>query len=88
MSNQSQLMSFNIEKWSANSAGLNSVAEWQTWSTNLDWSQDGSTEFKAIPPMMRRRMSQQSKLAVQTALTLLKDTSIDYLVFASRHGGS
>ena len=86
MSNQSQLMSFNIEKWSANSAGLNSVAEWQTWSTNLDWSQDGSTEFKAIPPMMRRRMSLQSKLAVQTALTLLKDTSVDFLVFASRHG--
>ncbi|PML49815.1 3-oxoacyl-ACP synthase [Vibrio lentus] len=79
-------MSFNIEKWAANSAGLNSNAEWQTWSKNLDWPQDGSTEFKAIPPMMRRRMSQQSKLAVQTALTLLKDTSIDYLVFASRHG--
>ncbi|PMM67019.1 3-oxoacyl-ACP synthase [Vibrio lentus] len=79
-------MSFNIEKWSANSAGLNSDAEWQTWSKNLDWPQDGSTEFKAIPPMMRRRMSLQSKLAVQTALTLLKDTSIDYLVFASRHG--
>ena len=86
MSNQSQLMSFNIEKWSANSAGLNSDAEWQAWSTNLDWPQDGSTEFKAIPPMMRRRMSLQSKLAVQTALTLLKDNSIDYLVFASRHG--
>ncbi|WP_261885394.1 beta-ketoacyl synthase chain length factor [Vibrio pomeroyi] len=86
MSNQSQLMSFNIEKWSANSAGLNSDAEWQAWSTHLDWPQDGSTEFKAIPPMMRRRMSLQSKLAVQTALTLLKNTSIDYLVFASRHG--
>lgn len=86
MSNQSQLMSFNIEKWSANSAGLNSDAEWQAWSTNLDWPQDGSTELKAIPPMMRRRMSLQSKLAVQTALTLLKDNSIDYLVFASRHG--
>ncbi|UPR46820.1 beta-ketoacyl synthase chain length factor [Vibrio cyclitrophicus] len=86
MSNQSQLMSFNIEKWSANSAGLNSDAEWQAWSNHLDWPQDGSTEFKAIPPMMRRRMSLQSKLAVQTALTLLKDTSIDYLVFASRHG--
>ena len=86
MSNQSQLMSFNIEKWSANSASLNSDAEWQAWSTNLDWPKDGSTEFKAIPPMMRRRMSLQSKLAVQTALTLLKDNSIDYLVFASRHG--
>ncbi|MCG9600526.1 beta-ketoacyl synthase chain length factor [Vibrio sp. Isolate31] len=86
MSNQSQLMSFNIEKWSANSVGLNSDAEWQAWSANLDWPQDGSTEFKAIPPMMRRRMSLQSKLAVQTALTLLKDNSLDYLVFASRHG--
>ncbi|NOI93052.1 beta-ketoacyl synthase chain length factor [Vibrio splendidus] len=79
-------MSFNIEKWSANAAGLNSDAEWQTWSTNLAWPDNGTTEFKAIPPMMRRRMSVQSKLAVQTALTLLKDTSIDYLVFASRHG--
>ena len=79
-------MSFNIEKWSANATGLNSDAEWQTWSTNLAWPDNGTTEFKAIPPMMRRRMSVQSKLAVQTALTLLKDTSVDFLVFASRHG--
>ncbi|WP_171373021.1 MULTISPECIES: beta-ketoacyl synthase chain length factor [Vibrio] len=86
MSNQAQLMSFNIEKWSANSAGLNSIVEWKAWSSNLDWPKNGSTEFKAIPPMMRRRMSVQSKLAVQTALTLLKDTATDYLVFASRHG--
>ncbi len=33
--------------------------------------------------MVRRRMSLQSKLAVQTALTLLKDNSIDYLVCQS-----
>ena len=75
MSNQSKLMSFNIEKWSANAAGLNSDAEWQTWSANLAWPDNGTAEFKAIPPMMRRRMSVQSKLAVQTALVLLKDTS-------------
>ncbi|MEZ9566728.1 beta-ketoacyl synthase chain length factor [Vibrio artabrorum] len=86
MSNQSQLMSFNIEKWTANSAGLNSDVDWKRWSANLAWPDNGTTEFKAIPPMMRRRMSVLSKLAVQTALTLLKDTSIDYLVFASRHG--
>lgn len=86
MSNQSHLMSFNIEKWCANSPGLATQSDWKAWSTTTHWPEDGSSQFKAIPPMMRRRMSLQSKLAVQTALTLLEDNDIDFLVFASRHG--
>ena len=86
MSNQSHLMSFNIEKWCANSPGLMTQSDWQTWSKTTQWPEDTTTNFKAIPPMMRRRMSLQSKLAVQTALTLLEDNDIHFLVFASRHG--
>ncbi|MFA0567744.1 beta-ketoacyl synthase chain length factor [Vibrio gallaecicus] len=113
MSNPSKIMSFNIEKWAAHAPGLNTKEEWQCWATNInslcnDENSSNSdesnqsksiTEFKAIPAMMRRRMSVQSKLAVQTALSLLQaqpstDTDdnssntngIDYLIFASRHG--
>lgn len=86
MSNQYHLMSFNIEKWCANSPGLATQPDWEAWSTTTQWPEDGTSQFKAIPPMMRRRMSLQSKLAVQTALTLLADDDIDFLVFASRHG--
>ena len=39
-----------------------------------------------IKPMMRRRMSSLSKLAVQTALQLSDQEPIDYIVFSSRHG--
>ncbi|MGB1321090.1 MAG: beta-ketoacyl synthase chain length factor [Vibrio gallaecicus] len=113
MSNPSKIISFNIEKWAAHAPGLNTKEEWQCWATDINSSCNGEnssnsdesnqsksvTEFKAIPAMMRRRMSVQSKLAVQTALSLLQtppsmhddnnysDTAgIDYLIFASRHG--
>ena len=52
----------------------------------MQWPEETTTDFKTIPPMMRRRMSIQSKLAVQTALTLLEANDIQFLVFASRHG--
>ena len=80
--------------------GENSSNNDESCSDNAEDNQSKSvTEFKAIPAMMRRRMSVQSKLAVQTALSLLQSPpsmndappssgsgDIDYLIFASRHG--
>jgi len=86
MSNQLQLMSFNIDSWSANSTGIIDQPGWELWSKNGQWPENGDIEVNLIPSMMRRRMSQLSKLAVQTALKLMQDQSIDYLVFSSRHG--
>nr|WP_322784239.1 beta-ketoacyl synthase chain length factor [Photobacterium obscurum] len=39
-----------------------------------------------IPPMLRRRMSSLSKLAIQTAISLAKHNEIDFIIFSSRHG--
>lgn len=52
-------------------------------SVTLDNKTD---KFNLLPAMQRRRMSKLSKLAVQTALLLMQQEKIDYLIFASRHG--
>jgi len=86
MSNHSHLLSFNIESWNACALGLTETTQWEAWAKTLDWPSEGKVDASSIPPMMRRRMSIQSKLAVQTALNELNNQDIDYLVFSSRHG--
>lgn len=86
MSNQSHLLSFNIESWNACALELTETSQWEVWAKTLEWSSEGKIDASLIPPMMRRRMSIQSKLAVQTALSVLNSQDIDYLVFSSRHG--
>ncbi|MGF1718631.1 beta-ketoacyl synthase chain length factor [Vibrio kyushuensis] len=86
MSNETQIASFNVVDYFAQSAGLNQKKQWQQWAINNIWPQDGKADVNHIPPMMRRRMSTLSKLALQTALELLEKHDVDYLVFASRHG--
>ncbi|CAK4074552.1 MULTISPECIES: beta-ketoacyl synthase chain length factor [Vibrio] len=80
------ILSFNIDAWLAHSDGISQPSDWQQWSKTLAWPVDGKAPVNAIPPMMRRRMSSLSKLAVQTSIELLEQHEVDYLVFASRHG--
>ncbi|GLO61990.1 3-oxoacyl-ACP synthase [Vibrio sp. MACH09] len=86
MSIYSQVISLNIDHWSANSKGLDQPEKWQQWAINNQWPDEGTIAVDAIPAMTRRRMSALSKLAVQTAIPLLNQNNIDYLVFSSRHG--
>ncbi|MFH0271877.1 beta-ketoacyl synthase chain length factor [Vibrio jasicida] len=86
MPNSKIKISFNIDALSANSLGLNQPEEWEQWASDCIWPEEGKLHVADIPPMMRRRMSALSKLAVQTAIGLLKQYDVDYLVFASRHG--
>ncbi|MGR5184143.1 beta-ketoacyl synthase chain length factor [Photobacterium damselae] len=86
MPNSKIKISFNIDAWSANSFGLTSLEQWKEWASTTQWPKDSHFIVADIPPMMRRRMSQLSKLAVQTAIELLKQHNVDYLVFSSRHG--
>ncbi|UPQ89357.1 beta-ketoacyl synthase chain length factor [Vibrio sinaloensis] len=79
-------LSFNIDTWCAHSSGLSQSQEWEKWASHLCWPENGQLECGAIPAMMRRRMSSLSKVAVQTAIELLNQHQVDYLVFASRHG--
>lgn len=81
-------INFNIDNWLALSPGLLSLEEWFNWSNNNQkWPIDPKPVVAdLIKPMMRRRMSSLSKLALQTALQISKGQSIDYIVFSSRHG--
>ncbi len=79
-------MSFNIDSWSANSLGISTKESWEEWSQSNHWPETDSIEASLIPAMMRRRMSSLSKLAVHTAIQLLNENDVDYLVFSSRHG--
>jgi hypothetical protein len=86
MPNSNIKISFNIDAWTANSLGLSQPDEWKKWAASGNWPQDGNINVADVPAMMRRRMSPLSKLAVQTAIELLKQHQVDYCVFSSRHG--
>ena len=79
---------FNIDNWLALSPGLLTAEDWLQWSKNkYQWPVDLiSVPANLIKPMARRRMSSLSKLALQAALQISVDQSIDYIVFSSRHG--
>ncbi|WP_261817666.1 beta-ketoacyl synthase chain length factor [Vibrio gallicus] len=86
MSNNTLSISFNLEAWRANAKGLYTAQQWIDWAQSQQCPADGKIQVSNIPPMMRRRMSNLSKYAVQVALELLKEHDVDYIVFASRHG--
>ena len=81
-------INFNINKWIALSPGLLNKEEWLEWSLNdQKWPCEPSlVPANLIKPMMRRRMSSLSKLALQAALQVSVDQEIDYIIFSSRHG--
>ncbi|MCP5079052.1 MAG: beta-ketoacyl synthase chain length factor [Psychromonas sp.] len=82
------LINFNIDNWLALSPGLATQEEWINWSeNNHQWPKElPPVTASLIKPMMRRRMSSLSKLALQAALKLSAEVAIDYIVFSSRHG--
>ncbi|RTZ17705.1 3-oxoacyl-ACP synthase [Vibrio aquaticus] len=86
MPKQDLKMLFNIDAWLAHSNGFSMSQDWESWANTLHWPEETQLITSAIPPMMRRRMSNLSKLAVQTSVELLNEHDVDYLVFASRHG--
>lgn len=81
-------INIKITDWSALSPGLIESSDWLKWSkNNKQWPMTPAPapDF-LIPPMMRRRMSSLSKLALQCALQVSAQQKIDYIVFSSRHG--
>lgn len=81
-------INFNIDNWLALSPGILTRDEWHYWSNNhQQWPIELMPVVASlIKPMMRRRMSSLSKLALQAALQISVDQPIDYIVFSSRHG--
>ncbi|WP_064606972.1 beta-ketoacyl synthase chain length factor [Photobacterium sp. J15] len=79
---------FKLVDWLALSPGLTDHDKWMTWAAlDMIWPENPDpVPANLIPPMMRRRTSSQSKLALQTAISLTQEQDIDYIIFSSRHG--
>ena len=65
-----------------------SIESWSAWSEKQGCFNNNVKEFdvSVIPPMIRRRLSTLSKMALSVALDCLADNSSDFAVFCSRHG--
>jgi len=81
-------INFNMDDWVALSPGIATQEGWLDWSNrNHLWPEKlPPIAADLIKPMMRRRMSSLSKLALQAALQVSNNTPIDYIIFSSRHG--
>lgn len=87
MTHDRPITQFKRPQWYALSAQLVTEQDWRHWALDANYCSDQPLTKQHIPPMVRRRMSSLSQLAVQTALQLLSEhSSIDYLIFSSQHG--
>jgi hypothetical protein len=82
-----QFNNITIENWAAWAPGLLDKAAWLAWS-EAPQTPEGEEAIKgeSIPPMIRRRCSKLSKMAIQTACDSLDGEVIDYVIFCSQHG--
>lgn len=73
--------------WAAWAPGLNSKAEWQQWALGERMmGTEGIPDVGFLPPMLRRRLSRLSKMALYVAYSCLPVAQPVRMVFASRHG--
>lgn len=83
-----QGIQFDVIDWMALSPGISQPEQWADWQANgYAWpDNEHFVPSDAIPPMQKRRMSTLSRLAVQVAVSLTREQSVDYIVFSCRHG--
>lgn len=78
----------NIIDWQARAPGLSEDVAWRNWSQQ-PYAIDPSlpqAKLHALPMMTARRLSSGSKLAVECGLSMLRQHSIDAVLYTSRHG--
>lgn len=84
---RSNTLSFSIKNWAAWAPGLNSKSDWAFWSQHPSLpTQYESIETTSIPPMLKRRCSHLSKMALELSNRALDNETIDYALFCSQHG--
>ncbi len=85
-----EVVSFQLETWSAMAPGLNTIDDWQDWLDSPRAIEEplGKVSLKEIPPLLRRRFSTPGKCALGAALPILEDGEMIPSIFASRHGDS
>lgn len=81
-------LTITIRDWSAWAPGVQTTEDWEQWSEGKKTiGGDTQPDVKAIPAMLRRRLSPLGKMALATAMPLLADTEQNIpSVLVSRHG--
>ena len=81
----------HVKQWYAWAPGVEDVDQWQQWvKGSLAFASEAVPALPFIKPMLRRRLSQLSKMAVKVAFECLNKEGNDFIadrtVFCSRHG--
>lgn len=79
---------FKINRWVAWTPECHRIDEWKRWAKGgVALSEnDESPKVKMIAPMVRRRLSRVSKMALEVTLEALREEQVDFTIFCSRHG--
>ncbi len=80
-------VSFSILGQAAWAPGVDTPEQWSAWAA-APWpiAADGEPGVRAMPPMLRRRLGQLGKMALETAYAALDGRADVPTVFCSRHG--
>ena len=81
----------HVKQWYAWAPGIEGADQWREWAEgSLTPDSEAVPALPFIKPMLRRRLSQLSKMAVKVAFECLNierdDFNADRTVFCSRHG--
>lgn len=68
--------------------GLTNAEQWQQWAAgHLNPAASGTPDAKAVPPMLRRRLTRWGRMALQTACACAEAVTAETpVLFSSRHG--
>ncbi|MGI1679090.1 MAG: beta-ketoacyl synthase chain length factor [Cellvibrionaceae bacterium] len=87
--NKGATASISVKRWAAWAPGVHSVEEWEDWALGgfeYQVGEETAPDVKAIPAMLRRRLSPLGKMALSVAWPLVGDSQSLPSVFCSRHG--
>lgn len=82
------MMNFYVSRCHAWAPGINTDEQWQAWSQGLvQIAETGVPDAKAVPPMLRRRLTRWGRMALETACACADDVDAETpVLFSSRHG--
>jgi hypothetical protein len=83
------ILSASIRRWAAWAPGLRTVDQWDRWCREPGpLAIDGSPPVAFLPPLLRRRCSRLSRMALEVAFQCGSQEQLAEVttVFASRHG--
>jgi hypothetical protein len=81
------MVRIEVERWSFWSPESGDPTAWLSyWRQPGAGPVDGNPRADLLPPMIRRRTSRLSKMALATALEVTAGTAVDYSIFCSQHG--